>query len=421
MKKVLFVAIIATLIAVGCEKTEIINPNLGTEILFSPELGKLTKAEGEKDATLKAQGFKVSAINAYEDLYTTATEFNTVYREMKNLQFIYGTNGWALQNGQSYFWPGTGKDLVFLAVSSKTSGVVIPAIPIYDETTEPTEEDFGISGTPVNDANGKPTGAYSGITVNNFTIPDFTVTSPSYVKVAGENTNVGDQTGADDDLMVANVVIQNQGDTGADVVKGQVKLDFSHTLSKVQFVFTTNTTTDYPVTVNKVEIKDVINKATLGVGVTFADGSRTSTNTYDWSPSDVENDVNYLAQKGTETNKNYQDFVIDYNLSLVNGSELTYATWLVIPQSLEGKMVSITYTIADNNNKDADGNAATSEFTSVFPLYTDDLTAWSRNQYVRYKINLSPNLITFNPVVSEDWQAFDPDEDGTADDIVHTN
>lgn len=414
MKKVLFVAIIATLIAVGCEKTEIINPNLGTEILFSPELGKLTKAEGEKDATLKAQGFKVSAINAYEDLYTTAKEFNTVYREMDNLQFIYGTNGWALQNGQSYFWPGTGKDLVFLAVSSKTPGVVIPVIP-----KEATEEDFGISGTPVNDANGKPTGAYSGITVNNFTIPNFTVTSPSYAKEAEGTTKVGDQTGADDDLMVANVVIQNQGDNGADVVKGEVKLDFSHTLSKVQFVFTTNTTVDFPVTVNKVEIKDVINKATLGVGVSFANGSRTSTNTYDWSPSGDDDDVNYLAVKveedDDETNNNYEDFVIDYNLSLdpTATQGLSYATWLVIPQSLEGKMVSITYTIADNNNKDGQGIAATSQFTQVFPLYTSTLTSWARNQYVRYIINLSPNLITFNPVVTEDWS--------TNTDVAHNN
>ena len=403
MKKVLFVAIIATLIAVGCEKTEIINPNLGTEIVFSPELGKLTKAEGEKDATLKDQGFKVSAINAYEDLYTTAVEFNTVYREMDNLQFVYN-NGWALQNGQSYFWPGTGKDLVFLAVSSKTGTVEIPEI---------VQNGFGITGTAEKDSENNNTGAYSGITVNNFTIPNFTVTSPSYVKVAGENSNVGDQTGADDDLMVAKVVIQNQDDSDG-VVKGQVKLDFSHTLSKVQFVFTTKTTDTYPVTVNKVEIKDVINTATLGVGVTFAEGSRTSTNTYDWSPSNNAADVDYLAQKiESESENNYEDFVIDYNLSLVNGQELPYATWLVIPQSLEGKMVSITYTIADNNNKDAQGKAATSVFTSVFPLYTNTLDSWSRNQYVRYKINLSPNLITFDPVVSEDWS--------TSTEVEHNN
>lgn len=393
MKKVIFVAIIATLIAVGCEKTEIINPNLGTEILFSPDLGKLTKAEGEIDATLKDQGFKVSAINAYEDLYTTAVEFNTVYREMDNLQFVYN-NGWALQNGQSYFWPGTGKDLVFLAVSSKTGTVEIPEI---------VQNGFGITGTPETDSEDNNTGAYTGITVNNFTIPDFIVTPPSYVKEAGENAVVGDQTGADDDLMVANVVIQNQDDNDG-VTKGKVKLDFSHTLSKVQFVFTTNTTADYPVTVNEVKIEDVINEATLGVGVSFAAESRTSTNTYDWSPSNNTADVDYLAQKiESESENNYEDFVIDYNLSLVANQELPYATWLVIPQSLEGKMVSITYTIADNNNLDAQGNAATSVFTSVFPLYTENLEAWSRNQYVRYKINLSPNLITFDPVVSEDW------------------
>ena len=76
-------------------------------------------------------------------------------------------------------------------------------------------------------------------------------------------------------------------------------------------------------------------------------------------------------------------------------------------------MVSITYTIADNNNKDDQGIAATSQFTQVFPLYTSTLTSWERNQYVRYIINLSPNLIIFNPVVTEDWS--------TNTDVEHNN
>ena len=404
MKKVLFVAIIATLIAVGCEKTTIINPQPEAGITFNTDMGKLTKDGTTADqTTLQAQGFKVSAINAYDDIYTTDNEFNDFYYGMNNLGFTYLGSSWNIKNGQSYFWPGTGKDLVFFAVSSKTQGVVIPTISYVPEVKE---DGFGISGTK--DQN---TGAYSGIVVHNFTIPSFKVTSPEYAQeetttTDGTKISVGTQTGADDDLMVAKVVIQNQGETPTDGVKGRVDLNFEHTLSKVQFVFTTSTTENYPVQVTEVKVLDVINEATLGVNATFADNARTSTNEYDWSP---ENDNNLLATKvvpseGSNTSANYTNFVIDYPLNLVNGKELPYATWLVIPQSIEGKMVSISYTITDNTITDTNVDKV-SEFTSVFPLYNDELISWARNQYVKYKVNLSPNLITFNPVVSEDWQS----------------
>lgn len=404
MKKVLFVAIIATLIAVGCEKTTIINPQPEAGITFNTDMGKLTKDGTTADqTTLQAQGFKVSAINAYDDIYTTDNEFNDIYYGMNNLGFKYSGSSWNIENGQSYFWPGTGKDLVFFAVSSKTQGVVIPIIS-YDP--EVKEDGFGISGTK--DQN---TGAYSGIVVHNFTIPGFKVTSPKYAQeetttTDGTKISVGTQTGADDDLMVAKVVIQNQGETPTDGVKGRVDLNFEHTLSKVQFVFTTSTTENYPVQVTEVKVLDVINEATLGVNATFVNNARTSTNEYDWSPEDNNNllATKVVPDEGSNISANYTNFVIDYPLNLVKGEELPYATWLVIPQSIEGKMVSISYTITDNTITDTNVDKV-SEFTSVFPLYNDELISWARNQYVKYKVNLSPNLITFNPVVSEDWQS----------------
>jgi hypothetical protein len=67
-----------------------------------------------------------------------------------------------------------------------------------------------------------------------------------------------------------------------------------------------------------------------------------------------------------------------------------FTTWLMIPQSIEGKKVEITYLI--NQRK----------FTSIFPLETTSLKAWEDNQYVKYTITLAPNLISFNPSV-EDW------------------
>lgn len=385
MKKILLVAALATLIAAGCEKTEIINQQDGATLSFSTNIDKLTKsATGSGIENLQAQGFKVSAINAYEDIYTTAKEFNNYYDGMKNLPFEYIDNAWTITTGESYFWPGTGKDLVFLALSSMNAAVEVPEIADGDGS-------FNITGTDAEND-----GTYTGIAVNNFTIPDYTVTAPVYAKETTGNIKVGTQTGADDDLLVANVVIQNQGDTDDQGAKGKVKLQFNHTLSKVAFVFTTSTTDKYPVTVNKVEISGVINKATLGVDVEFATDARTSTNTYDWSP---EEETTLLAQLAAD---NATTFTIDYNLGLTSGQDTTYATWLVIPQSIDQKMVSITYTITDKENTEEPDKT----FTSVFPLFTENLKAWSRNQSVKYRVNLSPNLITFDPSIENDWEDY---------------
>ena len=81
-----------------------------------------------------------------------------------------------------------------------------------------------------------------------------------------------------------------------------------------------------------------------------------------------------------------------------------YSTWLVIPQDITDKMVSITYTIGD---KDISNDAK--EFTTVWPLTTTALTAWNRNQYIKYTVTLSPHKITFAPTVGDDWNADNKD------------
>lgn len=390
MKKILFVALGATLLAAGCQKTEIVNPvnpTGKTPMSFSTEIAKLTKsAVGTGIENLQDQGFKLSAVIAYEDIYTTDTEFNTNYDGLSNKQFTYdkAANKWEIEGGQSYFWPGTGKELVFFAVSSAKDAVAVPTI---------AANGFGISGTK-DDA----TGAYTGVGVSNYKITDYVVTAPTYAKTATGEIAVGTQTGADDDLMIAEVVIRHQSEPSAGNNNGEVDLMFNHTLSKVQFVFTTNSTTasTYPVTVKSVVIEDVINKATLNVEVeSDLTTKRTSNNTYDWSPE--ENTVLYAL---TPNEGNTTDFTIDYDLTL-NGSQdgQIYATWLVIPQTLTNKMVSVTYTIGDAANT----TATPKEFTSVWPLYTTTLTAWERNQYIKYTVNLSPNMITFKPSVETDW------------------
>lgn len=396
MKKVLFVAIIATLIAVGCEKTEIINPNLGTEILFSPELGKLTKAEGDGDpTTLQTQGFKVTAIMAYDDPYTTGddkNEFGQIYDNISNTPFGY-TNGtgWAPTGDvKQYWWPGTDKELVFVAISSKGNAKSLPGI--YTDQNQSglhiVETTSPVDGTDVKD-----------ITMSPYKIEGFEVTPAATTPAEGETP--ASHTIPDDDLMIADAVKQDQSDNNK-----VVDLKFRHTLSKVQFIFVTNpqsnngggTGEEEPeqqaeetieVEVNSIKVAGIVSKGDLTVTPIWEEGALLSsyyngengeTDTFVWEPSAVATDK--------------KEYSITKNLVLSTEKQ-DYATWLVIPQTIKDSnttelKVEIAYTINDR------------EFTSIFPLYTETLTKWGVNQYIKYTINLSPNLITFNPSV-EDW------------------
>ena len=80
---------------------------------------------------------------------------------------------------------------------------------------------------------------------------------------------------------------------------------------------------------------------------------------------------------------------------------MLFTTWLMLPQSVDGKKVQITYLINDR------------QFTSIFPLYTTTLTDWGQNQHIRYTVTLAPNLIVFDPSVG-DW-------DTSTDDVEHQN
>lgn len=467
MKKVLFVAIIATLIAVGCEKTEIINPNLGTEILFSPELGKLTKAPGDP-TTLQNQGFKVTAIMAYDDLNTSLTEFGGIYDQINNTQFVYNqTTGWAPkapegQNPQQYWWPGQNKDLVFLAISS-AKATMIPEVTIVQ-------------------------GSSNGITMTPYTISNFEVDAPG-TPVEGENGSTSTTLNPDNDLMIADAVHQNQGENNK-----VVDLKFRHALSKVQFLFVTNgqnVQNEYPALILSVDQANISTSESAEFTVVYKPDANTTVELTEGYSISCEEDATFTGKVFTTETEGEYTFTASYtadnkiytsnkvvvtvgethsqnvvgqtaneNITVVvksikvanviskgnlqvspkwdgesiassytqSGENATfkwvpstdvddkdnyeietdltltteavsYATWLVIPQIIKsgnetgnetGLQVEVAYQI---NGK---------PFTRTFPLYTADLKEWGVNQYIKYTINISPELITFNPSV-EDW------------------
>ena len=379
MKRIFFVALGATLLAAGCQKTEIINPVGGNVMTFSTNMSKLTKA-GQQDAektgevNLQEQNFRVWAYGAYEDQNNTATELNKIYDGIENLDVTYtpanGEIPAAWGTAKEYFWPGVGKELKFFAVSdgkaSTSSNVTI------------------------------------GTDINSLTVADFEVTPGAY------NT----------DLMVADFVKQHQGDKVVD-------LKFHHALSKVQFVFKTVATGDATVYVQDLVVRDLETKGTLNVAPKPAEtpengeenGTQTQadgeTTTYvgevtpvkftwalptsstslanfedDWTTAVADTDTDFPANidgvAATETDK------VAMKVTATGTDSQVFTTWLMLPQSIVGKKVEITYLINER------------KFTSIFPLETTSLKAWEDNQYVKYTITLAPNLISFNPSV-EDW------------------
>ena len=78
-------------------------------------------------------------------------------------------------------------------------------------------------------------------------------------------------------------------------------------------------------------------------------------------------------------------------ITLDNEEYTPIDTWLMIPQSLANKTVTITYILKDR------------QFSRTFPLaVSNDLTAWAPNQFVDYKVTIAPNMIDFDATV-EGW------------------
>lgn len=361
MKRILFVAATATLLAAGCQKTEIINHVGGDVMTFSTYMSKLTKAsDADSSGThnLQNQNFKVWAYCAYEDAINDVSK-GDVYDEMSALDVEYKNGNWTTD--LDYYWPGTAKKLDFFAVS-----------------TGATWKEGEVSGIEWNITNGGQTLGQRSMTLNGYTV---------------------NNSKPDDDLMVAEFVRQDQS-----MNSKNVKLHFKHALSKVQFKFYTNASANDTVKVNSLVVDSLKTTGKLTVTEahsTYIDGTGRVMVDLAWDPADT-----VMAQ-----------FVDDYADSLtLDSTPNEFATWLVLPQDITDKTVKINYTInsrtfdqifaltreAVAEVKDTTGNVTTQA--------KDAFKNWGINQVIVYTINLSPNKITFTPSV-EDWAAETPQTD----------
>ena len=94
MKKIFFVALSATLLAAGCQKTEVLNPVGGPTMSFNTGMGKITKSVGTADAeaaglkNLEAQDFSVWAYADPDSDFASSTVVDAttkIYDGIQNL------------------------------------------------------------------------------------------------------------------------------------------------------------------------------------------------------------------------------------------------------------------------------------------------------------------------------------------------
>ena len=409
MKKILLVAASVTLLAAGCQKTEIVNPVGEPAMTFSTGMKKLTKASGEvADAAadgmvnLQAQDFRVWAFSNYEDDNTTGIEKDQIYDGMANLNVYYTetTTGeetspvmesWA--PAKEYYWPGTGKNLFFFAVSGALKGA-------------------DLAGTS---------------DVKDSVVVDM-VNKKMDVKafeVKPANPNV--------DLMVADAVDQHQGDKSVD-------LKFHHALSKVEFLFKTVQSSDMRVLVQSIKVEDLVSTGDLSVTLddankeekkdnqqnteevtstvypviftwtptterqtaAFTDDYAVEYTDWSWGEGNDATSIIELADQKTKVDPEDPTAEFDRTALALTTTATPFATWLMVPQDITNKKVTVTYII---NSR---------QFEQVFSLTTAELTSWDQNQYVRYTVTLAPNLISFVPTV-DPWDQYDNKADVEGD------
>ena len=394
MKKILFAAFAASLLAAGCQKTEVYQPaNSGEKMTFSTEMRKMTKGTPTDGLdSLKAQGFYLWAYAAFSTENVSNVDQTTrIYDGMNGMMLKYNTTAqsWQPDPNKAYYWPGQNKNLRFFAVSSKDDGIK-EKVTNLNKITE--------SGEHV------------------ITKEDPSMTIQNYTVLA-----TGDKI-AKDDLMVADFLDLNQSSNERKVV-----LNFRHALSKVEFLFkATNpgNVDNLKVYVQQLKVLGLKNQGTLSVTpVTqnlFSEQVYENPVKLDWGTEESKTGNESFIQKSTaqyadtsyptietikEKNDQNQDVVIfsESVATLIDPevtatTPLSFAKWLMLPQSIEGKLVEIIYVI---NGRQFKATFALDKSTTGDSL--TELKQWGQNKYIKYTITLAPNIISFDANVSDDW------------------
>ena len=174
----------------------------------------------------------------------------------------------------------------------------------------------------------------------------------------------------------------NNMQIGDNYYKG-IPIEFKHALSSIRFTFAKEACVTDEVTLNKLELKNVINKGTFNENITNETSYASSPK---WTVSTVVTDkANYIPFSGTAT---------------------SVTPLLLLPQDLANDLLlDVTYTVKDSQNK-------TSQYTKTiqlnkYPLGTSPVTKWLMGTRYTYNIIYGPasqqqDIIMFSPS-TEGW------------------
>lgn len=355
MKKILFMAVSAALLAIGCQKTEIKNEVL-TPIGFNTQMAKLTKAPDAENAgqfdNLKEQGFRVWG------LFATDNDLNyklgASYLDHIKVTPVAASTPLTWNTPEdTYYWPGKNKELDIYAISS-------------------WEEDYNL----LTEGNVVITYGENKLQINNFVV----------------------DADADNDLMVAGMIKQDQDDAK------YVEPQFEHMLTKVVLKFKKSGDSDIHVV--SAVTSDLGSKSTLTVNNVApatipTDEPVKYVPTYSWA--DATATATYSAQCKVETTNVTgvvgHDSMTEFDAVKLNADDfITFGSWLLLPQTdISEEYFDVEYIV--------DGTYILQRFN----ISVQELTKWDRSQQITYNVIISPDYITFEPEVKE-WTEKDDND-----------
>ncbi len=368
MKKLFFIAAIASAALVSCTKNEVAQVADQSVITFAaPVVAPATKASNEvwnNYPTSADYAFAVWAKYHSDKVYNVG-DWATDPTYMDNVTVYYGSNSWAPT--ADYYWPKNGT-LSFIAyspasvdASCNSNGIQIADYVVNTDLTN--QRDILFSERAVE----KQT---SNMDTN-----------------AGAN-GTGDNEGVTDDLY-----------TG-------IHLAFKHALSSI--AFTVKTEADYSastkIILKSIQIVNADTKGSFNQGLTDAKASATpaidcwtmagTTGTYKVDNTEALNvvltNVAYWTSTQTTTSP-----------AVSNGVRPT--DFMLIPQNLSGVTLKVTYTIQN-------GTGPVLDQVYEAPISTSTVAMWNRGKRYIYNIIIGLDRIYFEPYVA-DW------EDVTVEDV----
>lgn len=289
MKKVLFLAVAATMLFAACNKTEVVYDNDPQEISFLAVNKVATKAPVADATFLAGDNMDVVAYLSEGDGVTPNTYF---------AETLFSKNGTYWKGGR--YWPISDATLNFLAVTN-TGG--------------------GVAGHVEN---------------------VFTTTASAQSVVA---TLTGNEDKSQTDLMFA----AGQGTRTAGGAYPQVSMVFKHALSWINFkVWTGTTAAGAPtITVNSITLNDVVANGSLAVNnpkyaalntATGTDACTTDNLTATWTPGPA---VDLVVLKGDDTNA--------ADALALDGTAKAFGNGVLVVPGDE-KTFTINYTINDGTS-----------------------------------------------------------------------